>query len=185
MTSFTTKTGIILDIRIASVYDLTAIKKLNEKWTVASLDIVDKENGFLYCDSYNEVDLKKIIEAEEVAIATNNGQVIAYYINDNYSNLVTDYKDAIKKLKQEGTISPDLKVSLRTQIVVEKEFHRMGIPVAMLSFLKPLLKLKYDLLFSIGINENPKRIAHQKAGWEIIYENDFNYYCIYNLNPNE
>ena len=182
MTTFTTKTGIPLKIRLANPHDLTAIQKLNEKWTVVSLDIADKENGFLYCETYKEEDLIKIISEEEVAVATNNGQVIAYYINDNYSQLLTQYDNAIKNLKREGIIFPYQKVSLRTQIVVEKEFHRMGIPSAMLFLMKPHLKQKYDLLFSIGINENPKRIAHQKAGWEIVYENDFNYYCIYDLN---
>jgi hypothetical protein len=185
MKTITTKTGLILDIRLAELNDLKAIQKLNTKWTVSSIDKADKENGFLYCDTYKEEDLKKIIEAEEVAVATNNGQVIAYYINDNYSHLLSQYDNTINKLKEDGTILPDLKVSLRTQIVVEKEFHRMGVPSEMLSFLKPLLIPKYDLLFSIGINENPKRIAHQKAGWEIIYENDFNYYCIYDLRQNK
>ncbi|MFA4868090.1 MAG: hypothetical protein WC623_07825 [Pedobacter sp.] len=69
--------------------------------------------------------------------------------------------------------------------MVELFFHRMGIPKAMLKFLRPYLLKKYDMLISIGINDNFKRIAHEKAGWEVIYENEFNYYFIYDSIKNQ
>lgn len=106
---------------------------------------------------------------------------MGYYINDNYSTLFAQYDKAIEEMKSQKIILSEYRVSLRTQIVVEQKFHIKGIPTVMLSFLKPSLKHKYDLPFSIGINENPKRIAHEKAGWNIIHENEFNYYGTYDL----
>lgn len=184
MENFKTKSGKNIEIRLATFDDIQAIQNLNQKWTINSLDLIDKENGFLFCETYRHDDLKKIITANELAIASFQDQVIGYYINDNYSHLLEKYITAINKMKQEGIIASELNVSKRTQIVIEKEFHRMGLPSAMLDFLKPYLIHNYDLLFSIGRNDNPKRIAHQSAGWEIIYENEQNYYCIYNLNTN-
>lgn len=181
MKNFTTKAGHNLNIRLATLDDIDAIQNLNQKWTINSLDLIDKENGFLFCETYKQDDLKKIITAKELAVACFQGQVIGYIINDNFSHLLEKYDRAIKKLKQEGIIASNLSISRRTQIVIEKEFHRMDIPSAMYDFLKPYLTTKYDLLFSIGRNDNPKRIAHQKAGWKIIYEDNINYYVVYNL----
>ena len=181
MKYFKTKSGHNINIELATFDDIEAIQNLNQKWTIKSLDFIDRENGFLFCETYKQDDLKKIIAAKELAVASIQGQFIGYYINDNFSHLLEKNEIAIKKIKQEGIIASNLRVSKRTQIVIEKEFHRMGIPSAMLDFLKPYLATKYDLLFSIGRNDNLKRIAHQNAGWDIIYEDDLNYYCIYNL----
>jgi len=173
------------EIRLAKLEDINEIQILNRKWTVKSLDFDNKNDGFLFCEEYKPEDLKKIIESKEIAVATTKNEVIAYYINDNHSHLLSQYESAIKQLIQDDIISENLRVSKRTQIVVEKDFHRLGLPSQMLKLLKPYLTIKYDLLFSIGINENPKRIAHEKAGWKIVYENDFNYYCIYKLNADK
>lgn len=168
-------------IRLANVDDIPAIMLLNKKWTVTSLETAEKENGFLYCDNFSHDDLHKMVTHNEVALALYRRVVVGYYINDNHSRLLGDYISAISFLKDRKIISKTSKVSMRTQIVVEKEFQRMGLPNAMLHFLKPYLSIKYDLLFSIGLNQNPKKLAHQKAGWQIIFENEIIYYCIYDL----
>lgn len=181
---FKTMKGLEFEFRVANIEDLYIILALNQKWTVTSLDNVDRENGFLFCTNYNPDDLTKIIEANEVALATYQNQLIGYYINDSYSYLTEKYSNAINMLKENGTISPEKRVSMRTQIVVDKEYQRMGVPTEMLSVLKPILRKKYDFLFSIGRNDNPKRIAHEKAGWKIVWEDMNNYYCTYDLGIN-
>lgn len=181
MALFKTPTGIELEIRLATNEDISAILYLNNAWTISSLENADKENGFLFCERYERAELKKIIHQNELGIATYNGRLIAYYINDNFSSLIDGNKLAIDQMKASGAILPKASVSARTQIVVDRSFHRMGVPKAIVSFLKPFLAAKYDLLFSIGRNDNIKRIAHEKAGWEVVYENELNYYCIYDL----
>jgi len=168
-------------IKVATIIDIPKILSLNDKWTIDSLEFMDKENGFLFCQRYDYKDLKKIINAREATVAYSGDKVIGYFINDNYSKLLKKNQQAIEQSKQLGLIPLNAKVSQRTQIVVEKEFHRQGIPKMMLNFIRPLLVSKYDILFSIGRNDNPKKAAHQGAGWEIIYENDTNYYCIFKL----
>ncbi|PZF72571.1 GNAT family protein [Taibaiella soli] len=181
MNNFTCTSGRCIDIRLATLGDLDAISLLNKKWIVNSFDIPNKEDGFLLCDEYNSEDLSNIILAQDTAVACSDGAVVAYYINDNCSSLLDQYNLAISNLKEKNLIPADSRVSIRTQIVVDREFQRLGIPKAMLDFLVPFLKEKYNFLFSIGVNENPKRAAHQKVGWKIVDEDDLNYYCLYDL----
>ncbi len=181
---FKTNTNLLINIRLAEIDDIKSIQNLNHKWTITSLDDIDKEHGFLFCEEYQLEDLIKTVEANEIAVAIFEDNLVGYYINDNYSHLLEKNKLGIEKSKQLGLIMPEARVSKRTQIVVEKEFQRLGLPSAMLDFIKPYLTPKYDFLFSIGRNDNPKRIAHEKAGWKVIYEDEFNYYCIYDLTTN-
>lgn len=52
-----------IQIRFAKINDINSIQNLNKKWTVQSLDVIEKENGFLYRDTYNSADLIEIIDA--------------------------------------------------------------------------------------------------------------------------
>ena len=181
MLPFITKNSLEVGIRLAEIRDLESMQRLNQKWTVTSLESCNKENGFLFCETYKTNDLTKIIKANETAVAMHNDKIIGYYINDNDSALIERHSHAINELKSKGIIDRSFNVSKRTQIVVEAAFQKQGIPAAMLTFLQPMLFKRHHLLFSIGRNDNPKKIAHQKAGWKIVFENDEIYYCIYDL----
>ncbi|PKF75699.1 GNAT family N-acetyltransferase [Chryseobacterium sp. PMSZPI] len=181
MKTFTTKTNQEIQIRLATLMDLESIQKLNRKWIISSLDTENKQDGFLYCEPFTPEDLANIINAQEMAVALVDEMIVGYYINDNFSCAHNQYKSVIAEFKRNNIISQHARVSNRTQIVVERDFQRLGIPKAMLEFLKPYLKPKFDHLFSIVINENPKVIAHQKAGWEVIGKDTSSYYTLYNL----
>lgn len=167
-------------IRPAVSEDIPAIQEKNQKWNIAEGQS-DKEHGYICGDTYSTEDLLQIVSANEVIVAVYKGKVIGYIINDNYSSLLAKYKKEIANLIQLGIIAPHLRVSKRTQAVVDKEYQRMGIPSLMMEALMPTLQAKYDLLFSRVSIGHPKRIAHEKAGWKFVHQDEEFSYCIFFL----
>lgn len=170
------------NIRLATYSDLEAIQVLNQKWIFPSFTVIDKRNGFLLGEAYPKEDLQKIIAAKELAVACHEEKIVGYVINDNFSSQLEKNEKAIKNLINICVLPPHLKISKRTQVVIDKDYQRIGIPAAMLAFLLPYLRSKYDVLFSTVLNDNPKRKAHEKAGWKFIFQDEIRSYCIYDLN---
>ncbi|MFA4868089.1 MAG: hypothetical protein WC623_07820 [Pedobacter sp.] len=104
---FKTSRGAELEIRLANVSDIPFILSLNRIWTISSLDKTDKKDGFLFCEMHNKEELEKIINHKELGIAAYNGNLVAYFINDNYSSLISEYQSAIQEMKNAGLIHVD------------------------------------------------------------------------------
>lgn len=166
--------------RFATSNDIPTIRDLNQKWTLSN-ELSDKTNGFLSGEIYSRDDLLQIISAKELVVAIYEGQIIGYIINDNYSSILEKNEKEITNLINLGILSPRLRISKKTQAVMEKEYQRMGIPTLMLATLMPILMAKYDLLFSKVHSDNPKGIAHKKAGWKFIHQDEQFSYCIFDL----
>lgn len=167
-------------IRFATHKDITTIRSLNQKWTLSN-ELSDKKNGFLSGATYSIKDLLQIISANESVVAIYEGRIIGYTINDNCSSILGKNEKGIANLVNLGLLSPHLRVSKKTQAVMEKEYQRMGIPTLMLATLTPTLKAKYDLLFSRVRSDNPKKIAHEKVGWKFIHQDEQYSYCLFDL----
>lgn len=173
-----------IKIRFARNSDIDQILLLNKKWLVANIDEADKTNGFLFGDSLTKLDLEKIVEAREITVAHINELIVGYYLFDNYSDtqVLKQYSCYINDLIFKGFIKKQYRVSKRAQAVIEKEFQNRGLSKLLFELLLTEAKNNYDILFSVVSKENPKIIAHQKAGWSIVDETESLYFVIYNFN---
>ncbi|MBS1640845.1 MAG: hypothetical protein JST94_00955 [Bacteroidetes bacterium] len=167
-----------ITIRFATSNDIEQIQNLNQKWLISNIDTADKTNGFLFGDPLKYSDLTNIIDAKELTVAYCNRRLVGYYLFDNYSDteVLRQYSNYITDLIATGHLESNVRISKRASAVVEKDFQNLGLSKKLLELLLTEVQHKYDTLFSVVSKQNPKIIAHQKAGWTIIAENDTLYF---------
>lgn len=173
-------------IRLAKFDDIPDIKQLNKRWLTSDINSINKTNGFLFGDPLKSNDLELIILHKELVVATHKESIIGYYLFDNFSDtdILRQYSKYIEELRENGLLERSERISKRAQAVIESKFQNLGLSKKLLSLLINETKGKYDLLFSVVSKLNPKIIAHQKAGWQIISENESLYFVTYDLSRN-
>lgn len=177
------KSATTLNITLGTVEDIPSIMKLNQQWLVSDPDKADTSKGFLFGESLSEEDLIKIISEGELAVAKKGDLLVGYYLFDNYSSTSTlkAYEGYIAELTRIGSLPEGVKLSKRAQAAVSKEYQNQGLSKMLFNHLLLATGDKYDLLFLVVSKLNPKLIAHQRAGWKIIGENEHLYFVTYSF----
>ena len=163
-------------IQIPTYDHIDQIIQLNNKYLINHLTEAQKQNGFIRIE-YDRDDLQQIIANKEIVIATNEEQVIGYYlIGKTSQNKGLDYQ--FKKVKEifKETNYID-KVGYGAQAIIETEYRGKDLLGNMLNKLIESLNNKYDILFSsvTKINGNALK-AHSKSGYKVLDEDDTKYY---------
>ncbi|NVK85977.1 MAG: hypothetical protein HWE21_16740 [Cytophagia bacterium] len=168
-----------ISIRSGSKADISAVLEIAKTWLAAFDPDGNNANGFLFGAPYTHEDLLQIIEAGDLVVALNNeAEIIGYFLVDNFSNNPTSilYRDYLKKLLPENE-----RICPRAQIAIKEAYQGMSLSGKLTTFLKERVRERYDGVFSIVSLQNPKMPVHQKAGWQIIDQNDDYYFVLLHL----
>jgi len=170
-------------IRQATNSDSPQLVELNLEWQYSDSNEDQKKSGFLLNSIFSQADFEKIIKAQEIIVAEQGSKIAGYYLVDNHSDTdqLRNNKSAIERFTELGIIPKELRVALRAQVVIHKQFHNIGLSRQMLAGLKEHLKNKFDIIFSTVYRTNPKIDAHKKVGWQSIYSDEKWFYIIYDL----
>lgn len=160
-----------INIRLAKKSDIDAIQKLNSKYLITHLTDAQKQNGFIRIE-YDREDLLQIIVNKEIVIATNEEEIIGYYLVGRKSNKTTlDYQRKKALTLFDTHAIPFDKIGYGCQVCLDEHYRSFGLSKAMMVELKKLLVEKYDYLLSTISADNKVSLQNStKIGWQLIDE---------------
>ncbi len=126
----------------------------------------EKQNGFIRIE-YKREDLEKIIDHKEIVIATDNGNVIGYFLVGRESE-----KSELEFQKKMTLILHDSgkfeykRIGFGCQICIDEKYRGNGISKTMVDTLKELVMKKYDYLLSTISSDNKVSLQNSTmVGW--------------------
>lgn len=167
-------------ILIPNYENIDEILALNSKYLATHLSEKQRQGGFIRIE-YSNNELRKIVEAKEIVIASDNGRVIGYYLIGRKSdNLALNYQKN-KALSLFDTRSIKFNnIGYGCQVCIGEEYRNNGIFRKMLSTLTDLVKDKYShLLCSISDDNVVSLRTHMNNGWQPIDDFETKSFFIY------
>lgn len=152
------------------------ILALNNRYLLSRLTDEQKQKGFIRVE-YNEEDIRRIIDNQEIVIALNDKSIVGYYLigrTSQNNGLAYQLEKVTEIIKEPCLID---KVGYGAQAIIETEYRGQNVLNLMLNGLIELLDNKYNILFSsvTKINGNALK-AHTKGGYKLLDEDDTKYY---------
>ena len=170
-------------IQIPIYQHIDQIKELNSKYLITNLTEAEKQSGFIRIE-YDKDSLKKIIDDQEIVVATNHDKIIGYYLIGRKSGFAAlDYqKNKAISLFDTKNIPFD-KIGFGCQVCIDKAHRNNGLFKSMLDTLCNAIKEKYShLLCSVSDDNIVSLKTHTKNGWQSFDTIDKTHFFIYPTN---
>lgn len=161
-------------IREAEITDADGIHTLHKKYLYQNLSEEQRGHGFIKVE-YSLNDIRKIIEANDIALCCYDKSIIGYYLLGFVTqNEALNYQyKALNELFYNGKLLNELKVACGAQAIVEKEYRSSGLTNRMLQLLIENVSGKYDYLMSSITKTNDTAFkVHEKSGYIGVGETD-------------
>jgi hypothetical protein len=168
---------------LATLDDIIKLVQLNSRFQHACVSANLRNSGFLSV-KFNFEDFETLIDHKEVIVVRCENVIVGYYLLNNFcqNSKFLEAKRIVQHIIQEKRITPESKIGLCAQVLIEREHQNRGLFRPMLIFLSQLLANKYDWLYSSISKQNLKSLyVHTKTGWTIVGENDRCYFILLNL----
>ena len=172
-------------ISFPKIEHLEQLVQLNRKFLINNLSPEQREKGFIRI-KYSKEDFERIITNQEIVVAFNFEDVVAYYMIGRISSTKKlDYqKNIAKKVAEKFNYIED-RIGYGCQVCIDKDFRHYGLFKNMLIALTSKLDTKYDfLLCSISDNNIASLKAHKKNGWEFVDKNETTNFFLYDILKN-
>lgn len=166
--------------KIATPVDSTAVLALQELYLVSNLSEEQKKQGFV-TTPFTSVQLQEVIERQELFVAKNNDEIIAYIFAGSWDfykqwpifNYMIELFPTLSFLEQAITLQNSFQYG---PICIHKNYRGQGIIKPLFEIMRAQLSKKYPLgLTFINKTNIPSTRAHtEKLQWHIISDFKFN-----------
>lgn len=156
--------------RPATTLDADAIARLNRSWLRPAPPTEPAADGFLWGDAFTRIDLERIIAAGECAVATSEGNVVGYYLLDNWSttSILREHDTQLRICRDMGLLPLEASISRRMQCAVDPKHQMRGLSSQMFRQLLAQTTGRYEFYFAIVSTMNAKIVAHLRCGWRVL-----------------
>lgn len=171
----------MLQIQIPTYDHIDQILALNSKYLINHLSDTEKQNGFIRIQ-YDREDLEKIIDEQEIVIATENDMVIGYYMVGRKSEKFELELQKVMSLTLHHTGKFEYKkIGFGCQVCIDEAYRNNGLFGQMLNELVNALSQKYShLLCTISDDNIISMKTHSNNGWKLVEQSELIKYFIYN-----
>ncbi|MFN8294590.1 MAG: hypothetical protein U0T69_00230 [Chitinophagales bacterium] len=141
-----------------------------------------KQGGFVRIE-YNEEEIKRIIDNNEIVIALDDNNVIAYYLVGKKSeskSLLYQYNKAVDIAKQNNI--PIEKIGYGCQVCIDENYRNNRLFSQMLGSITTIINEKYSHLLCSISNENSSSYkSHINNNWHIVDSIEKTQFLIYTI----
>jgi len=164
--------------RAGSAEDVEGLVRLHRRYLYLGPLDGDIQSGFVRFE-YTEEDFTHMVRHSEIAVASCEDEVIGYYLVGH--SIETSAFNAQKRMVR--SLGHSLfDVAVGAQAVVDERYRGLGVLHRMLRTLEPMLRDRYEYLFSQVSKVNAQALsAHLRTGYRIVGETDDRYYVIYTV----
>lgn len=176
-----------MEYRNATLNDIPAVSKLQEKYHVSTISEEDKPDGFV-TTLFTEEQFKRLIEDENgLAVACDGGKVIGYAMAASwqYWSEWPLFQHMIKDLPNTTYMGQVLSMDNSYQygpVCVHKDYRGSDVFPNLFEFSRRQMKDRYPILITFINKINPRSYkAHAKIGLDVIKTFEFNNNQYYEL----
>ncbi len=176
-----------MNYRAATLKDIPAVQKLQEKYHVSTISEEDKPDGFV-TTLFTEEQFKELIEKEDgLFVATDGDKIVAYAMAASweYWSAWPLFEYMIKDLPSTEYLGQTLSMENSYQygpIAIEKEYRSTEVLPNLFEYSKREMHKRYPILITFINHINPRSYkAHMKLGLDVIKNFKFNNNDYYEL----